>query len=94
MSDVIGYAMVESRMEAYNDIFTSVRGAEIGNRPNVGSKIREITGNMLINWRSAAYVAGMPPQYVLGILQTLQVFAKSPPRIGRIYELWRASAFS
>ncbi len=78
VSDVIGHVIVERTMEAYADIFSSERGHEIGDRPNAGTKLRDITNNLLINWRSAAYVAGMPPQYVVGILETLQVFAKSP----------------
>lgn len=79
MSDaVVGYELIDDVIANYVDIFTSELGNEIGDRPKQGSKLRDITNNLLINWRSAAYVAGMPPEYAKGIGASLQVYAKTP----------------
>jgi hypothetical protein len=78
MSDVIGHMLIDDDIDAYTDIFTSEFGNEIGNRPTAGTKVRSITDNLLINWRSAGYVAGMPPQYVLGIEKSVRTISNTP----------------
>ena len=84
---IIGKIVIDDRLDAYANIFPSAIGKELGEAAAVTPTIRRITDKLLMNWRAAAYVAGMPSQFPVMGKAVFDGFAGEPVSDTQLVEL-------